>query len=62
MGMRVTGWRKLAASSRGRPADPQFFGDLDLDSSSLRSYIEEAWRVLSVHVTMTHLGRPGGCA
>lgn len=35
---------------------PQFFGDLDLDSGALPSHIEEAWRVLGLHVTMTHLG------
>jgi hypothetical protein len=52
---RLHGWRKLAGSTWGRPMDPQFFGDLDLDASALLRYISEARQGSGVHVTMTHL-------
>ena len=55
MARRVHGWRKLAGSTWGRPMDPQFFGDLDLDASALLRYIEEVRHHTGVHVTMTHL-------
>ena len=55
MSRRIHGWRKLAGSAWGRPMDPQFFGDLDLDADALLSYIEEARRRTGVHVTVTHL-------
>lgn len=52
---RVHGWRKLAGSAWGRPLDPQFFGDLELDAGALLAYQQEARRRTGVHVTMTHL-------
>jgi 2-oxoacid dehydrogenases acyltransferase (catalytic domain) len=52
---RVHGWRKLAGSTWGRPMDPQFYGDLDLDASALLRYIEEIRHLTGIHVTMTHL-------
>lgn len=55
MARRVHGWRKLAGSTWGRPMDPQFFGDLELDAGPLLSYIEEARHAAGVHVTLTHL-------
>jgi 2-oxoacid dehydrogenases acyltransferase (catalytic domain) len=55
MARRVDGWRKLAGSTWGRPMDPQFFGDLELDAGELLSYIDEVRRVIGVHITMTHL-------
>lgn len=55
MAQRVHGWRKLAGSTWGRPMDPQFFGDLELDAGPLLSYIEEARQAAGVHVTLTHL-------
>ncbi len=55
MSRRVRGWRKLAGSTWGRPMDPQFFGDLDLDASELLRYIADARRTTGVHLTMTHL-------
>lgn len=41
MAQRVRGWRKLAGSTWGRPMDPQFYGDLELDAGELLSYIHE---------------------
>lgn len=55
MARRVRGWRKLAGAAWGRPSDPQFFGDLELDAGALLSYIEEVRRLSGVHLTMTHL-------
>ncbi len=55
MARRVHGWRKLAGSTWGRPADPQFYGDLELDAGALLSYLEEARRLTGVHLTVTHL-------
>ena len=55
MARRVHGWRKLAGSTWGRPADPQFYGDVELDAGSLENYLEEARRVTGTHLTVTHL-------
>jgi len=55
MAQRVRGWRKLAGAAWGRPNDPQFFGDLELDADALLSYIGEVRRLSGVHLTMTHL-------
>ena len=55
MGERVRGWRKLAGSAWGRPLDPQFFGDLELDAGAMLAYIEQVRRRSGVHVTVTHL-------
>lgn len=55
MAQRVRGWRKLAGAAWGRPNDPQFFGDLELDAGALLSYIDEVRRLTGVHLTMTHL-------
>ncbi len=55
MARRVQGWRKLAGSAWRRPADPQFYGDLDLDAGALLGYIDEVRRATGVHLTVTHL-------
>jgi 2-oxoacid dehydrogenases acyltransferase (catalytic domain) len=55
MAQRVRGWRKLAGAAWGRPSDPQFFGDLELDAGALMAYIDEVRRLSGVHLTMTHL-------
>ncbi len=55
MARRVRGWRKLAGSTWGRPMDPQFFGDLELDAGPLLSYIADVRQAAGVHVTLTHL-------
>lgn len=55
MGRRVHGWRKLAGAAWGPPADPQFYGDLELDAGALQRYAEEARSASGAHVTMTHL-------
>ena len=55
MSQRIHGWRKLAGSTWGRPMDPQFFGDLDLDAGALLGYVEEARQRTGVHVTLTHM-------
>ncbi len=54
-GRRVQGWRKLAGATWGAPADPQFYGDLELDAGALLSYAAEARDTGGVHLTMTHL-------
>jgi hypothetical protein len=55
VGERVHGWRKLAGSAWGRPLDPQFFGDLELDAGAMLAFIDQARRRTGVHVTVTHL-------
>ena len=55
MSRRVHGWRKLAGSTWGRPMDPQFYGDLELDAGALVRYLEDARDRTGVHVTITHL-------
>lgn len=55
MARRVSGWRKLAGSAWGRPMDPQFFGDLEVDAGPLLDFIDEVRRNRGVHITMTHL-------
>ena len=52
---RVQGWRKLAGSAWSRPADPQFFGDLELDAGAMLSYIDDVRSATGVHLTVTHL-------
>lgn len=52
---RVRGWRKLAGASWGRPLDPQFYGDLDLDAGAMVDFIARARAAAGVHVTITHL-------
>jgi 2-oxoacid dehydrogenases acyltransferase (catalytic domain) len=55
MSRRLHGWRKLAGSAWGAPADPQFFGDLDIDAAALLEYIDLVRKSTGVHVTVTHL-------
>lgn len=55
MAKRVRGWRKLAGSAWGRPLDPQFFGDLEVDAGAMLGYIDEVRRREGVHLTITHL-------
>lgn len=55
MARRVGGWRKLAGSAWGRPMDPQFFGDLELDAEPLLEYITRVRQAQGVHLTVTHL-------
>ncbi len=55
MARRVQGWRKLAGATWGPPADPQFYGDLDLDASGLLRYLARARAASGEHLTVTHL-------
>lgn len=55
MGERIRGWRKLAWAAWGRPHDPQFFGDLEIDAGAMLAYIELVRRSTGVHLTVTHL-------
>ena len=55
MAQRLRGWRKLAGSAWGRPDDPQFYGDLELDAAALQSYLADVRRETGVHLTVTHL-------
>jgi pyruvate/2-oxoglutarate dehydrogenase complex dihydrolipoamide acyltransferase (E2) component len=52
---RLRGWRKLAGSTWGRPLDPQFYGELDIDASELLRYIEQVRDATGEHLTVTHL-------
>jgi pyruvate dehydrogenase E2 component (dihydrolipoamide acetyltransferase) len=54
-GRPLSGWRRLAAASWGPPADPQFFGSLDVDAAALLSFATEVREQQNVHVSMTHL-------
>jgi pyruvate dehydrogenase E2 component (dihydrolipoamide acetyltransferase) len=49
------GWRKLAGATWGAPADPQFFGDLDIDVGALLELRRRIQDDEGVHVTLTHL-------
>ena len=51
---KLRGWRKIAAASWGSPTDPQIFGDLEVDATSLLRFMEQA-RAAGVKLTMTHL-------
>lgn len=54
MSRRLRGWRKLASASWGRPNDPQFYGDLEVDAASLLSYLNVVRERAGVHATVTH--------
>lgn len=51
---KLRGWRKIAASSWGRPTDPQIYGDLEVDAGGALAFIDAA-RGAGHHLTMTHL-------
>lgn len=52
---RARGWRKLALATWGSPKDPQFYGELELDASALRSYVDAVRARGGVPVTVTHV-------
>lgn len=52
---RIQGWRKIAAASWGAPTDPQIFGDLEFDATSLLGFVEEARRATGARLTVTHM-------
>lgn len=54
MSRRVQGWRKLAGASWRAPADPQFYGDLEVDAASLLAYLDAVRHQCGVHATVTH--------
>lgn len=54
-GQPIRGWRKLARASWGAPADPQFFGSMDIDAAALLAYADDVRDHDGAHVTMTHL-------
>jgi len=54
-GRRVRGWRKLAGATWGPPADPQFFGDLDVDAEAMLDFVRRERERTGVHVTVTHV-------
>jgi pyruvate dehydrogenase E2 component (dihydrolipoamide acetyltransferase) len=53
-GTKATGWRKVAVAVWGLPNDPQIYGDLEIDATSLLDFIEDARTASGVHVTVTH--------
>jgi len=54
VGKRVTGWRRIAGAMWHAPDDPQIFGALDLDATTLLAFIEHERR-RGRRVTPTHL-------
>jgi hypothetical protein len=54
-GTKATGWRKVAAAVWGNPNDPQIYGDLEVDATSLLAFIDEARRATEVRITVTHV-------
>lgn len=60
---RLHGWRKLAGAAWGRPNDPQFYGELEIDAGALLEHQRQVRDRTGTHVTMTHLvGRAVGHA
>jgi pyruvate/2-oxoglutarate dehydrogenase complex dihydrolipoamide acyltransferase (E2) component len=53
-GRRLRGWRKIAASTWGRPTDPQIYGDLEVDATAALEFIADA-REAGHHLTITHV-------
>jgi pyruvate/2-oxoglutarate dehydrogenase complex dihydrolipoamide acyltransferase (E2) component len=53
-GARLTGWRKIANALWDAPSDPQIYGSLDIDATSMLAFIAAA-RARGEHVTATHL-------
>ena len=57
-GRKLRGWRRLAGSFWGRPRDPQFYGDLELDAGTLLEHLRVLRERTGTHVTLTHaIGR-----
>lgn len=52
---RVTGWRKLAGGAWRGPDDPLFYGELDMDATTLLSCMDSLRVESGVRVTVTHL-------
>jgi pyruvate dehydrogenase E2 component (dihydrolipoamide acetyltransferase) len=52
---RIPTWRKLAWAAWRPPADPQFYGELDVDATAMLAYIEHVREVSGTRVTITHL-------
>ena len=51
---KLKGWRKIAAATWTNPADPQIFGDIDVDATSLLAFVEKS-RAAGAKVTVTHV-------
>jgi pyruvate dehydrogenase E2 component (dihydrolipoamide acetyltransferase) len=51
---RTTGWRRLAGASWRSPADPQFYGELEVDATAILGYLNEVRAVHGVRATVTH--------
>lgn len=54
-GMKLRGWRKIAAATWREPSDPQIYGDIELDAGALLDYLGEVRRETGVKLTLTHL-------
>lgn len=54
-GSRIHGWRKLARATWRAPADPQFYGELDLDAGALVDYLEGERARTGERITITHV-------
>lgn len=53
--MPITGWRKIAASTWGRPVDPQIYGDLEIDATGVLAFIGSVREAGGPRITVTHM-------
>ena len=53
--MRAEGWRKVASATWRGPLDPQIYGDLEIDATTLLGFVEDARAATGVRLTVTHL-------
>jgi pyruvate/2-oxoglutarate dehydrogenase complex dihydrolipoamide acyltransferase (E2) component len=51
----ASGWRRIASAVWSSPADPQIYGDIEVDATALLSFIDTVRRVTGTRVTVTHL-------
>jgi 2-oxoacid dehydrogenases acyltransferase (catalytic domain) len=51
----IDAWRKIAAASWGGPADPQIYGELEVDAERLLEFVERERERSGEHITVTHL-------
>jgi pyruvate/2-oxoglutarate dehydrogenase complex dihydrolipoamide acyltransferase (E2) component len=53
--IKLRGWRKIATATWGLPADPQIYGDLDIDAAALLAFASRVQEKTGERVTLTHL-------
>ncbi len=53
-GVKLRGWRRIAAATWRAPDNPQYYGAVDVDAAPLLAFLDRA-RVAGREVTVTHL-------